>query len=211
MARARLHHVFAAVLLAALTGTPVVAHAGAHDRGLVVLLSKIHGDPTPAELAHFGPDLSTKLESIANDPSVIRLARVRAIACLGRSKTDAAFALAKRFATDPDGEYRLRVAAVWTLGHDFPARPETLVILQTVLRATDPGLRTAAVRALARIGSPAALSMLSMQRVAERNLEVRTALRAAALKTLPTGARLPREGRRLRPVLSVHASSGGAR
>lgn len=211
MARARLSHVFAAVLLAALTGSPVAAHAGAHDRGLVILLSKIHGDPTPAELAHFGPDLSTKLESIATDPSVIRLARVRAIACLGRSKSDAAFALARQFATDPKGEYRLRVAAVWTLGHDFPARPETLTILQTVLRASDPGLRTAAVRALSRIGSPAALRMLSLQRVGEQDLEVRAALRRAATKTLPAGTVLPREGRRIRPVLSVHTPSGGAR
>ena len=201
------------VLAGVLAAAPLSARASAHDRALVDLLSLIHHDPTPAELSAFGPGLEAKLIAIAEDPSVRSLARVRAVACAARTGNAAAFQLAADLAASATAPRRLRLAGVWSLQHHFVARPATVGVLSKVLIDHDPGLRAAAVRALAAVGTPKALALLDQHRIAERNSVVRLALRQVLARRLPAGATLRRDGRVRRPVLqmSPQAGPGGAR
>ncbi|RMG16568.1 MAG: hypothetical protein D6729_10640 [Deltaproteobacteria bacterium] len=185
-----------------------VGAATASDEALVVLLSLIHEEPSVEALQRFGPELESRLAQVAEDPTVPRLARVRAVSSLGRLGTEAALRriedlVARGTALPP----RLRMAVFWTLGHFFEAVPRRLDVIRRGLADPDPGVREAAVRALARVGTPEALAALEAHRLRERHVAVRAVLRA--LKAATRVAPLPREGRVRRP--QILPKEGGAR
>jgi hypothetical protein len=170
----------------------------AHDPALLTALSHFHEDPSDAVLDGFEPGLLEALLAIVSDESVPRLARVRALAALGRyPEASSAFEATSTIARDVDGDVRLRIAAVGTLGQRLGHAPEAVPVLADVLEDADPGLRALAVEALSTIGTPEADALLSRHRIKERHVLVRRALRGAREAQL--GRSLPPEGP-IRPV-----------
>lgn len=181
---------FSALLIALALMVP--ATADAHDPALVSMLSSFDGGPPDAALDRFEPGLETKLIGIVEDAEVRRLARQRAVAALARyPDSDRAFELLALVVRE-EGPV-LRLTALGTLGKAFDERTETLSILEATLSDDDPGLRARAVRVISHIGGPRAEELLSRQRILERHVVVRRALRQALEKR--SHRPLPREGR----------------
>jgi len=186
------------------------------DRLAVALLG-VHADPAPEALEAFRPGLYEKLARIESDTSRPRLARIRALGAMAREDQVRALPRVLELAANREAPIRLRLAAAWTLGHPLAGRPEAIPALEGLLADRDPGLRERAVLSLAKIGTPRALELLEAQRLVERHVIVRTALRELAAKQrgLPVEA-LRREGHTLSPRIrphtpdpSISSSSGG--
>ncbi|MFW5878657.1 MAG: HEAT repeat domain-containing protein, partial [Myxococcota bacterium] len=154
--------------------------------------------PSDVVLDAFEPGLLDSLLALMDDQSLPRLVRLRALHALGRYPDQApAFERLRHIALDVEGDPRMRLAAVGTLGHRLAGHPETVEILGRVLRDPDPGVRARAVRLLSHVGGERAQELLARHRVVEMHVVVRKALRAALESRL--GGPLPPEGR-LRPV-----------
>jgi hypothetical protein len=170
------------------------ANPGPHDPALLLALSDFHRDAYPAEIAAFGPGVVEQLVAVANDPDVLRLARVRALAALGDLGDELAWATVTAIARDADADPRVRMGALFTIGHRFEAREGKESVLAEALREPDAGLRRYAVEALAAVGTDEAMAILDGHRIAERDVSVRVVLRELREMEAGQSGSLPREG-----------------
>ncbi len=185
--------------LAALIVMP--ASATNHDQSLVTVLSFFDGGPKSEVLDRFEPGLLEQLLVIIDDEEVPRLARLRAISALDRYPEDArAFETLSSLATNEALHATIRLEALSALGREPVHEDKTLAVLGSVLSDEDPGLRARAVMAISSIGGLEAERLLSRQRLIERHVVVRRALRGAQGTRLQQP--LPPEGRML-PEMSL--------
>lgn len=179
--------------------TLTAANPGPHDPGLLMKLSLFDRDPRPDELERFEPGLNAKLAAIAEDENVLMLGRRRAIAALGDVGSEEAFSLVASLSRDTQLHDRLRMAALWTIGHRFDDHEGREEILRDALSEEEHGLRLEAVRSLAAIGSDRALELIEAHRMVERHVTVRAMLRELREEELGGGVELSPEGLRRPP------------
>ncbi len=166
-----------------------------HDARLMLILMAYHRDPPPEALDFLGDERVAALSSVATDPEAPQLSRVRALSLLAREEDAQARALVQGAALDPEWPVRLRIAALRALANHRLEDPATFETLTAALDDLDPGVRKTAVLGLARLDTPAAREQLEAQRMRERHVAVRAALRRA--RAAARGETPPPEGRRV--------------
>lgn len=161
-----------AVLLA-LAG-PANAADDALRTQVLDLLSGYEDTPTASELQKLGDGVDATLLAIASDSSVSRSRRASATWSLGFFPTDATKAYLVGLVADATADSQLRRSATWALCNGWG--DAALDLVKPALDATDSQLRNQAVRAVAKVATPAARSVLEARLSTESSAMVRETL-----------------------------------
>lgn len=144
---------------------------------LIELLSGYEDPPTAAALRALGAGVDTELMAIAADSSVSKARRASATWSLGYFPSPATRSFLDDRVQDAAGDSQLRRAATWALCNGWG--DAALEAIGPALRSSDDQLRNQAVRAVARVGSPAARALLESRLAVESSAMVRDAITAS--------------------------------
>ncbi|MSP54993.1 MAG: HEAT repeat domain-containing protein [Myxococcales bacterium] len=141
------------------------------------LVSGYEDAPTRDELFKLGDGVDLALIDIANDASVGRTRRSSAVWALGFFPTDTTHTYVLGVVQDAQADSLLRRSATWALctGWGDAALSE----VAPSLKSDDAQLRNQAVRAVAKVGTPAALVTLQQRLPLESSAMVRDTLNAS--------------------------------
>lgn len=141
------------------------------------LVSGYEDAPTSDELHKLGDGVDLALIDIAKDASVGRSRRSGAIWALGLFPNDTTHAFVLGVAQDPAADSLLRRSATWALCNGWG--DAALAEVKSALESDDAQLRNQAVRAVAKVGTPAALATLQQRLPLESSAMVRDTLNAS--------------------------------
>lgn len=168
-----------AVLLAA--AGPAQASDSALRTQVLDLLSGYEDAPTASELQKLGTGVDAVLIEIAGDSAVSRSRRASATWSLGFFPSDTTRSFLVTVVQDPSADSQLRRSATWALCNGWG--DSALDAVKPALDATDPQLRNQAVRAVGKVGTPAARSVLEARLATESSAMVRDAITASLAVT----------------------------
>jgi HEAT repeat protein len=144
---------------------------------LIDLLSGYETPPAAAELQMLGAGVDVELMAISADVSVNKARRATATWALGYFPSDVTRGFLTLLVTDAGADSQLRRAATWALCNGWG--DAALGLIGPALSASDPQLRNQAVRAVARVGTPAARAVLESRLAVESTAMVRDAITAS--------------------------------
>lgn len=160
-------------LLAGLLASP----ARADDALRATVLEHLSAYETPAtaeDLRALGEGVGPELFAIAQDPAVSRTRRVGAVYALGWFPTEERRAWLTAQLGDGSVDSQIRRSAGWALANGW--QEAALPTLTAALADPDAQLRNQVVRAVARIGTPAARDALTARLGVETSSMVRTTI-----------------------------------
>lgn len=165
-----------ALSLAALLAlaSPAYAADDALRTQVLDLLTGYEDAPTAADLQKLGDGVDATLLAIASDSSVSRSRRASATWSLGFFPTDATKAFLTSLVNDTAADSQLRRSATWALCNGWG--DAALELVKPALDASDSQLRNQAVRAVAKVATPAARSVLEARLSTESSAMVRDTL-----------------------------------
>ena len=144
---------------------------------LIELLSGYEDPPTATALRALGAGVDSELMAIALDSSIPMARRASATWSLGYFPSPATRSFLDDRVQDAAGDSQLRRAATWALCNGWG--DAALEAIGPALRSSDDQLRNQAVRAVARVGSPAARALLESRLAVESSAMVRDAITAS--------------------------------
>lgn len=144
---------------------------------LLDLLSGYEAAPAASELQLLGAGVDAELMAISADTSVSKARRASATWSLGYFPTDATRLFLAQVVTDASADSQLRRSATWALCNGWG--DAALAVLEPALTSSDVQLRNQAVRAVARVGSPASRAVLEGRLAVESSAMVRDAITAS--------------------------------
>ncbi len=154
--------------------SPAHADDSALRAQVLDLLSGYEETPTATELQKLGAGVDTELVAIASDSSVGRARRANATWSLGFFPTESTRGFLVALVEDPSADSQLRRSATWALCNGWG--DGALDAVKPALAASDVQLRNQAVRAVAKVGTPAARSVLEARLATESSAMVRDAI-----------------------------------
>ncbi len=161
--------------LAVWLATARPAHAETPLRERVLnLLSGYEDTPSADALHGLGDGVDLALMDIAKDPAAGRSRRSNAVWSLGFFPTDASRAFLLSTVTDAAADSQLRRSATWALCNGWG--DAALADVKPALESSDEQLRNQAVRAVAKVGSPAARAILQERLASDGSAMVRATI-----------------------------------
>jgi hypothetical protein len=140
-------------------------------------LLKAEGIPTEQQLRAMGTGIDSDLANVINERQLQDAIRVEAITCMGYFQNKRAELLLRGILTDPYWEKPFRQAALLAIARSQGA--EAFETFKEYSQDPEADMRLAAVQALERLGTPAALSLLKSLQLSEREPNVIKAIDSA--------------------------------